>query len=215
MNFSIRIDGDLYQAATEDSLGENRRLSEGRENENPDFFIGSIPFWNAVSIFVRGEPKILYPVRFKMLHADISHLRLGRAMRLLTLRSASYDVLLASVLVTLQLACDTSTDVPPPPLADVCQIHLGSWFSHTPVKVAVDNSQVFADTVTTGSVLAFAAIIPVQVSKGTHGLNVTIVGSVSKDTTFTIADTLYIGVNYNATSSRISYALQRQPFYYR
>jgi hypothetical protein len=58
------------------------------------------------------------------------------------------------------------------------------------VKVSVDDSQVFADTVTTGSVLAFAAIIPVKVTKGTHGLNVTVPNSASKDTTFTIADTL-------------------------
>jgi hypothetical protein len=73
------------------------------------------------------------------------------------------------------------------------------------VKVAIDNSQVFADAVTTGSILAFAAIVPVQVFKGTHLLNVTVADSVSKDTTFTIADTLYIGVNYDAPIQRITY----------
>ena len=83
------------------------------------------------------------------------------------------------------------------------------------MKLAADDSQVFADTVTTGSVLAFAAFIPVKVTKGTHGMNVTVPKSASKDTTFTIADTLYIGVYYDATSSRITYAFQRQPFYYR
>jgi hypothetical protein len=97
----------------------------------------------------------------------------------------------------------------------VVQIHLQSGFSHTPVRVSVDFSQVFADTVTTGLVLAVAAIIPVQVVNGPHLLNVTVADSIAKGTTSTIADTLHIGVNYNATSSRISYAFQRQPFYYR
>lgn len=90
-----------------------------------------------------------------------------------------------------------------------------AWFSHTPVKVALDHSQVSADIVTNDFVLAFAAILPARVFNGTHFLNVTVAESVSKDTTFTIADTLYIGVNYDATSSRITYAFQRQPFYYR
>jgi hypothetical protein len=115
----------------------------------------------------------------------------------------------------LQPACETSTEAPPQTLADVCQIHLQSGFSNTPVKVSVDFSQVFSDTVTTGSILAFAAIIPVQVSIGTHFLNVTVANSVSKDTAFTIADTLYIGVNYDATIPGITYHFQRWPFYYR
>jgi hypothetical protein len=63
--------------------------------------------------------------------------------------------------------------------------------------------------------VAVAAIIPVQVHKGTHLLNVTVPNSVSKDTTFTIADTLYIGVNNDATTPRITYHFRRLPFYYR
>ena len=114
-----------------------------------------------------------------------------------------------------QLACNSPTDANPPVLADLCQIHLLGWFTHMLVKVTVDNSQVFADTITTGSILAFAAIIPVQVSKGTHRLNVNVAETVSKDTTFTITDTLYIGVSYDETTSKIMYVFRHEPFGYR
>jgi hypothetical protein len=136
-------------------------------------------------------------------------------MRFSTLKLAPYVRLFVFALLTLQLACNSSTEAPPPGLADVCAIHLQSGFFHTPVRVSVDFSRVFEDTVATGLVLAVAAIIPVQVFNGPHLLNVTVAGSVSKDTTFTIADTLYIGVNYDATTSRIAYSFRRMPFYYR
>jgi hypothetical protein len=130
-------------------------------------------------------------------------------------KSSVQIALLSLSVLLLQPACNSAADAPPPALADVCQIHLQSGFYKTPVRVSVDFSQVFADTVTTSLVLAVAAMIPVQVYNGTHLLNVTVPNLVSKDTTFTIADTLYIGVNYDATTPRITYHFQRLPFHYR
>jgi hypothetical protein len=137
------------------------------------------------------------------------------AMTFIILKSIIQIGLLYVPVLLLQPACDSSTEALPPGLADVCAIHLQSGFFHAPVRVSVDFSQVFEDTVTTGLALAVAAVIPVQVFNGPHLLNVTVAGSVSKDTTFTIADTLYIGVNYDATTSRIAYSFRRMPFYYR
>ncbi len=118
----------------------------------------------------------------------------------------------------LQPACHTTTEVSSPDLANVCQIHLQAWFSQSSVTVTIDNSRVFAGYVSTGAVLGYAAILPVQVTKGTHGLNVTVFNSLSslasKDTTFTVADTLYIGVNYDNTTSQIKYYFSRRPFLY-
>jgi hypothetical protein len=99
--------------------------------------------------------------------------------------------------------------------ATAFQIHLQSGFSNTPVNVYIDQSQVFADTISTGYILAVAVIIPVQINQGVHTFGVTIPNSVSKDTSFTISDSLYIGVNYNSAKSMISYHFQRNPFYYR
>jgi hypothetical protein len=129
-------------------------------------------------------------------------------------QSITHMFFLAGFLLGTQLACATSTE-PNSGFADVCEIHLQAWFSHTPVKVAVDYSEVFDDTITTGDILAFAAIVPVQVSRGVHALRVTADGSFAKDTTFTIIDSLYVGVNYNVTTSRINYIFQRHPFRYR
>lgn len=118
----------------------------------------------------------------------------------------------------IQPACDTTTEVTSPDFANVCQIHLQAWFSQTSVTVTVDNSRLFTGYVSTGAILGYATILPVQVTKGTHGLNVTAYNSLSspasKDTTFTVADSLYIGVNYDSTTSQIRYYFTRRPFLY-
>ncbi len=128
-------------------------------------------------------------------------------------RSISNVLFVAALALNFFPSCENSTKSTST-LADLCEIHLQAWFSSTPVEVSVDYAQVFDDTVTTGDILAFAAIIPVRVSSGAHVLNVTVADSISKDTTFVIADSLYIGVNYNATTLRIEYVFQRQPFPY-
>ncbi len=118
-------------------------------------------------------------------------------------------------LVALASCNDEGTVLPEPPAAKVFQIHLQGGFSHTPVSVTVDHQSVFADTVTSNLSLSLAAIIPVQVNQGTHTLNVTVPDTISQDTTFTIADTLYIGVNYSSTSRRLDFRFQGERFYYR
>ena len=122
-----------------------------------------------------------------------------------------FFVLLASL-----LACrDEGTTQPQAPLAEVFEIHLQDGFSETPVVISVDQAQVFASTVSTGFIVAFAAIIPVQLTQGTHKLTVTIAHTVSKDTSFAISDTLFVGVSYNSTTRTIDYRFQRNRFYYR
>ena len=111
-------------------------------------------------------------------------------------------------------SCNNNVEPTNQDVADLFQIHLQGWFSNTPVKVRLDYSQIFIDTVTTGSIIAVAAIIPAKVYKGTHFLSVT-ADSITNDTTFTITDTLYIGVNYSSTNSRITYRFQHYPFGYR
>jgi hypothetical protein len=107
------------------------------------------------------------------------------------------------------------TTQPQPTPAKAFQVHLQSGFSDTPVTVSVDQTLVFADTVTTGFALAVAAIIPVEVNQGSHNLRVAIANILSKDTSFTISDSLYVGVSYDSARATINYRFQRNPFYYR
>jgi len=118
-------------------------------------------------------------------------------------------------LVAIASCNDDGTVQPGPPAAEMFQVHLQNGFSHTPVSVAVDHQSVFADTVSTNLSLALAAVIPVQVNQGTHTLSVTVPDTISKDTTFTIADTLYIAVSYSSTSRSLDFRFQRNRFYYR
>jgi hypothetical protein len=125
-------------------------------------------------------------------------------------------VLICCILVIVSFACKKDATTAPQAIpATVFQIHLQGWFSKTPVNVYIDQSQVFADTISTGYIIAVAAIIPVQINQGVHTLGVTIPNSVSKDTSFTISDSLYTGVNYNLEKAMISYHFQRKPFVYR
>jgi len=126
-----------------------------------------------------------------------------------------YSALILLLLVISLYSCNNNVDSTDQEIADLFQIHLQSWFSNTPVKVRVDYSQIFVDTVTTGSIIAVAAIIPVEIYRGTHFLSVTVADSITNDTTFSINDTLYIGVNYSSTTSRITYRFQQYPFGYR
>ena len=121
----------------------------------------------------------------------------------------------AVFLMVLYGCADTGTVEPEPPMAQAFAIHLQSGYAHTPVIVSIDHARVFQDTVSTGYVLAFAAIIPVSVTQGMHSLTVTVPDTVSKDTTFTIVDTLFVAVQYSSSARSLEYHLQRKPFYYR
>ena len=119
------------------------------------------------------------------------------------------------VLMVLCGCADTGTVEPEPPLAQAFAIHLQSGYAHTPVTVSIDHARVFQDTVSTGYVVAFAAIIPINITQGMHSLTVTVPDTVSKDTTFTIVDTLFVAVHYSSSARSLEYHFQRKPFYYR
>jgi hypothetical protein len=119
------------------------------------------------------------------------------------------------VIMMFQLGCDTNTTgAQPTGMANEFQIHLQTWYAQTPVIVAIDNVQVFSDTISTGSIIGIAAVVSPKVTNGTHSLRVTIANAISKDTTFTIQDTLYISANYNSQNSQIIYYFTRNRFLY-
>lgn len=126
-----------------------------------------------------------------------------------------YSIIILFLIVMAINSCDNNIDASKPEPANHFQIDLQTWFSNTQVKILIDNSIVFNDTVTTGSILAYAAIIPVKINKGSHLLKITVDNTISKDTIFTITDSLYVGVDFSATNSNIMFDFQYQPFPYR
>jgi len=107
------------------------------------------------------------------------------------------------------------TTSPKPVPASVFRIDLQDGFSNTPVVVYVDQSRVFADTVSTNIAVSVAAIIPVQINQGIHTLGIVIPNSVSKDTSFLVLDSLYVGVGYSALNGTIDFVFWQRPFPYR
>lgn len=116
-------------------------------------------------------------------------------------------------IVILVWSCTTNA-TEPTSSASVFQIHLQSWFDHTPVTVSIDHSQIYSDTISTGEIIGIAHMISYQITNGTHLLHVTVSDSISKDTVFTIQDTLYIGVNFNIQNSQINFYYSRYRFLY-
>ena len=135
-------------------------------------------------------------------------------MVLLSLQIKKILVLLA-LAIPLVTGCKTSTETPAKQQADECKIYLQTWYNHTPVKVYVDNASIFNDTVSTGYILAFAAIIPVEIKAGSHNLRVSIADSVFGYTRFTIEDSLYIGVYYDSGKPEVNFEFREKPYMYR
>ena len=94
------------------------------------------------------------------------------------------------------------------------EIHLQARYSNTPVIVFLDNSLVLADTVSTGSIIGVAEIIPMNISEGQHKLHVKANGNAVYEEEFDISSTLFVGVLYDSSQSNISFYFQSEQFYY-
>jgi len=121
-------------------------------------------------------------------------------------------VIIASSVIFILFGC-TSTDPNESSIHDF-EIHLQAWFSNTPVEVFLDDSLFFRDTVSTGSIIAIAKIIPTNLVEGKHELRVTANGDTEYVETFEIKSTLYVGVTYESTQSKISFNFRTDKFYY-
>ncbi len=128
-----------------------------------------------------------------------------------TIRILLYSL---SMILAFQLGCDNAAETGPTTLAKMCEIHLQSWFSQTRVEVFVDHARLFGDTVSSNPIVGLSKVIPVQIANGPHSLRVVVSDTVSKDSSFTIQDTLFIGVSYDQKESQIYFFYSRDRFWY-
>jgi hypothetical protein len=99
---------------------------------------------------------------------------------------------------------DSSTNTSP--LSSVFYIDLQMSFKSDSVRVSVDQSKVFADTVTTSLILGLAKSISPSVTIGSHSIKIEILNQrVQADTTINISDTTTLAINYDRTSKTISF----------
>lgn len=117
-----------------------------------------------------------------------------------------------AALMLLPLGCGSD---PQRPAADVdLEIHLQTGFSETLVWVNVDGSEVFHGCVTTGRVLAYAAIIPVRVEGPWHHVAVSTGDRALAEADFGTG-TPYIGVQYDPATREVSWNPSKDRFHYR
>ncbi len=83
------------------------------------------------------------------------------------------------------------------------QIHLRYSYDSTYTDIAIDDKTVFTGYVTTNNIVGLAEIITPEITKGTHTLY-THIGGLTKDTTFSVQDSLIISVIYSEQGDGIS-----------
>lgn len=77
------------------------------------------------------------------------------------------------------------------------EVHLLAHFDNTPVQIQIDGEEVFDSTASTNYILGVAEMIELDIEQGEHTISTTIEGF-QKDSTFTVADTLVVLIEYNA-----------------
>ena len=100
-------------------------------------------------------------------------------------------------------------------LAENFEIHLQIHFDNIYVFIKIDDKSIFSGEVNTNYVVGLAAIISPQITKGEHNIKVYI-ENIEADTTFSVQDSLIIGITYDESVSEISfyfYEPPNHPFY--
>lgn len=95
-------------------------------------------------------------------------------------------------------------------LAEKFEIHLQHHFNDTHIYFEIDEKRVFDGTVTTNYITSLAAIIAPEILAGSHHLRV-LIDVTEADTTFTVQDTLIIGVTYDSSAAKIKYKFYKPP----
>ena len=97
----------------------------------------------------------------------------------------------------------------------ILEVHLQTGFVDTPVRVEVDETLVLDARITTGTVLAFAAIVPVAVNDTRHLLGVQVDSLAIAVTEILVSETPYVGVCYDEAERAVTFVPSAQPFVYR
>jgi hypothetical protein len=102
--------------------------------------------------------------------------------------------------------CCTENDIAGNKFAKYFRVDFQYGYHQSPTKLMLDNIIVLDDTLTTNDVLSLAQSQVIQVTEGDHHLRVQI-DTVASETTFTITDSLVIGVFKNLQSGIVGFQL--------
>ena len=93
-------------------------------------------------------------------------------------------------------------------------IHLQTQFDHDNVLVYVDGHPEFDRQVTTNDALGFAGGTTTVRNPGNHQVKVVINNTITKTAIFPLNANLFLGINYNKLTKKISLTYSNQPFVY-
>jgi hypothetical protein len=93
-------------------------------------------------------------------------------------------------------------------------LHIQSDFNGELVKIDLDGSTVFEDSVTTMQVLGLAAIDSLEMNNGSHEIQVTVNSIYTYSENFNLSNPLWLGINYSNPGNVISILYSNEAFYY-
>jgi hypothetical protein len=93
-------------------------------------------------------------------------------------------------------------------------IDLQETFEQTPVRIYLDDIELYNATVTTNHALGLASSVSTTTSTGVHSLRIVTYDTYTATTSFRLDAELYIGVMRSPYSNMLSFQLQGTPFIY-
>jgi len=108
------------------------------------------------------------------------------------------------------ISCDSGCSVDENDFADKFELHLQHNFENTYVHILIDDETVFGGEVNTDARVSLAAVISLNMVKGAHKIKVYSDGS-ETDTSFTVPDTMVIGIVRDFYTGKISFTFYYPP----
>lgn len=95
-------------------------------------------------------------------------------------------------------------------IADKFEIHLQHHFNDTYVYLKIDDKNIFSGKLNTDYIINLAAVITPQIENGYHTIQAYIESNTA-DTSFTLRDSLIIGITYNESPNNIAFCFYEPP----
>lgn len=122
----------------------------------------------------------------------------------------SFSIFMLFTLVSISCKKSTCPDIDDGQAAKKFEIHLQRHFNNTHVFIRIDGKSIFSGAVSTNYVVGLAATISPQLQAGEHEIE-TFIQGLEADTTFSVKDTLIIGITYDESPEEISYHFYEPP----
>ena len=122
-----------------------------------------------------------------------------------------YHLIVLFILAQVSVSCnDSGCSLDESDFADKFELHLQHGFDQTYVHIKIDDKTIFFGEATTDNTISLAAIISVNILKGSHTIKI-YSDTMEADTSFILPDTMIIGIIRDFSTKEISFGFYYPP----